>query len=151
MSDRDCIPALLNIASDPDRLLEQHVAAQRLLDFDGETFPSDGCAITLSVLLQEAGIAVNDTYQAIVLGNLLKIEKKLARHRDWGTAGRRCRFHVRLPAQSRLRSYLSGFESSQCRRNGDCRQSRAQTALQICQWCRRQNSDQIFSPRTGMM
>lgn len=76
MSDGQCISGLLNLASDPDRLIAaQHMAAQKLLDFDGETYPSDGCAITLSVLLQDAGIAVNDTYQAIVLGNLLKSKR----------------------------------------------------------------------------
>jgi hypothetical protein len=49
----------------------QHVAAVRLLKYDGEIYPSDGCAITLSVLLQEAGIVVADTYRAFDLGNLL--------------------------------------------------------------------------------
>ena len=37
-----------------------------------EIFPSDGCAITLSILLQEVGIAVPDTFKAIDLGNVLK-------------------------------------------------------------------------------
>jgi hypothetical protein len=46
-----------------------------LLDYDGEIYPKDGCAITLSVLLQDAGIAVKDTYQAFALGNLLKARK----------------------------------------------------------------------------
>jgi hypothetical protein len=77
MSDGQYIPGLIKLASDSYQLLAaQHVAAKRLLDFDGETFPSDGCAITLSVLLQEAGITVADTYQAIVLGNLLKSKRK---------------------------------------------------------------------------
>jgi hypothetical protein len=77
MSDGQFIPALLNIASDANALVTaQQVAAKKLLDFDGETYPQDGCAITLSVLLQEAGIAVSDTYQAIVLGNTLKLKRK---------------------------------------------------------------------------
>jgi hypothetical protein len=42
-----------------------------LLAYDGEQFPSDGCAITLSVLLQQAGIQVPDTYQAFRLGQIL--------------------------------------------------------------------------------
>ena len=76
MSDAESIPTLTNIASDRDQLIAaQHVAAKRLLDFDGEIYPADGCAITLSVLLQEAGIAVPDTYQAITLGNLLKSKR----------------------------------------------------------------------------
>jgi hypothetical protein len=64
---------LIRIASDPAQLLTaQHIAAQRLLNYDREVYPSDGCAITLSVLLQQAGIAVADTYRAFDLGNLLK-------------------------------------------------------------------------------
>lgn len=64
---------MIAIGSDKDRLQNaQHVAARKLLKFDGEVYPADGCAITLSVLLQEAGIAVPDTFQAIVLGSLLK-------------------------------------------------------------------------------
>jgi hypothetical protein len=66
----------LTLASDPDQLIAaQHVAAKRLLDFDGEVYPSDGCAITLCVLLQEAGIAVPDTFQAITLGSSLKSKR----------------------------------------------------------------------------
>jgi hypothetical protein len=66
MSDSQFIPALLQLASDSGQLqAAQRVAAKKLLDFDGETYPSDGCAITLSVLLQEVGILVADTDQAI--------------------------------------------------------------------------------------
>jgi hypothetical protein len=73
MSDIDQIPALIGLASNAGQLQNaQHVAAQKLLDFDGEVYPSDGCAITLSILLQEAGIAVADTFQALALGNVLK-------------------------------------------------------------------------------
>jgi hypothetical protein len=73
MGDGQFIPSLLKIASDAGQLVAaQHVAAQRLLAFDGETYPSDGCAITLSVLLQDSGIAVKDTFLAIDLGNVLK-------------------------------------------------------------------------------
>jgi hypothetical protein len=71
--DGQSIPVLLKLASDPNQLnAAQQVAAKRLLDFDGEIYPSDGCAITLSVLLQEAGISVPDTYQALAMGNVLK-------------------------------------------------------------------------------
>lgn len=64
---------LIAIGSDKNQLQNaQHAAARKLLKFDGEIYPSDGCAITLSTLLQEAGIEVPDTYQAIVLGRLLE-------------------------------------------------------------------------------
>jgi hypothetical protein len=73
MPDADRISALTTIASDPPQLqAAQHDAARKLLKFDGEIYPSDGCAITLSTLLQEAGIDVPDTYLAIALGKLLK-------------------------------------------------------------------------------
>src|SRR6185437_4417457 len=76
MSDGQFIHALLQLASDPDQLVAaQHVAAKKLLDYDGEIYPSDGCAITLSVLLQEAGIDVADTFKAIVLGDALKTRR----------------------------------------------------------------------------
>jgi len=76
MSDDQCIPDLIEIASDSYQLqTAQHVAAKKLLDYDGEIFPQDGCAITLSVLLQEAGIAVPDIYRAIDLGDQLKTER----------------------------------------------------------------------------
>jgi hypothetical protein len=71
--DGQSLPTLIKIASDPAQLVgAQHIAAKRLLDFDGEVFPSDGCAITLSVLLQEAGIPVANTYPALAMGNVLK-------------------------------------------------------------------------------
>lgn len=76
MTDAPLIPALLKLASDVHQLqAAQHVAAKRLLDFDGEIYPSDGCAITLSVLLQDAGIDVKDTFQAIELGRVLENER----------------------------------------------------------------------------
>jgi hypothetical protein len=76
MGDSQYIARLLNLASNPTQLIvAQQVAARRLLDYDGEIFPHDGCAITLCILLQEAGITVNDTYQAIALGNVLKTER----------------------------------------------------------------------------
>jgi hypothetical protein len=71
--DQQHISGLIAIASDPAKLVAaQHVAAGRLLRYDREIYPNDGCAITLSVLLQQAGIAVADTYRAFDLGNLLK-------------------------------------------------------------------------------
>jgi len=76
-NDGQFIPDLLKLASDPNQLVAaQQVAAKRLLDFDGEIFPSDGCAITLSVLLQEVGIAVPDIFQAIKLGEVLKVKRR---------------------------------------------------------------------------
>jgi len=73
MGDGQFIPSLVKLASNGNQLLAaQHVAADRLLKFDGEKFPSDGCAITLSVLMQDAGVGVKDTFQALALGNVLK-------------------------------------------------------------------------------
>ena|SRR5271165_714556 len=73
MADGERIPDLIKLASDVSLLDDaQRTAAKKLLDFDGEVFPSDGCAITLSILLQGAGISVPDTYKAFDLGNLLK-------------------------------------------------------------------------------
>jgi hypothetical protein len=61
------------LAFDPSRLMAaQHITAARLLPYDGEVYPQDGGTITLSVLLQIAGIAVPETYQAIALGRLVK-------------------------------------------------------------------------------
>jgi hypothetical protein len=95
MTDTTRIPTLLRVAGDAARLQEaQSIAAKRLLDFDGEIYPSDGCAITLSVLLQEAGIPVADVFQAIKLGNLLKTDRKwqvipIGQQRD-GDVGSTC-------------------------------------------------------------
>jgi hypothetical protein len=77
MSDGENVPDLVKLASNATLLVEaQQTAAKRLLNYDGEVYPRDGCAITLSVLLQEGGIPVKDTYQAIALGNLLKSGRK---------------------------------------------------------------------------
>ena len=76
MSDAEHIPDLLSLASNISRLQEvQRLAAKKLLDYDGEIYPLDGCAITLAILFQEAGISIGDTFQAFVLGNLLKDER----------------------------------------------------------------------------
>jgi hypothetical protein len=71
--DGGAIDSLLAIASNPQTLqAAQAVAAQRLLVYDGEKYPQDGCAITLSVLLQEAGVNLPDTYMAIDMCSLLQ-------------------------------------------------------------------------------
>ena len=71
------IPALVQLASDRDSLrAAQNVAAKKLHRFDGERYPNDACAITLSVLMQDAGITVPDTYPAIALGNVLKSQRR---------------------------------------------------------------------------
>jgi len=70
--DSGAIDRLVSLGSSPQSLrAAQSIAAQRLLAFDGETFPHDGCAITLSVLLQQAGIPVSDTFTAIEMGQVL--------------------------------------------------------------------------------
>lgn len=69
---QDQISSLVALASDPGKLQDaQHTAAQKLLGFDGEVYPSDGCAITLSVLMQQVGLQVPDVFQAISLGQFL--------------------------------------------------------------------------------
>jgi hypothetical protein len=71
------IDALIKIASDSVRFNDvQKRAAKKLLDYDGEIYPHDGCAITLSILLQDAGVIVPDIYQAIELTNELKEKRK---------------------------------------------------------------------------
>jgi len=73
MTDRDNIATLIKIASDTNGLQSaEHEAAQKLLKFDGEVYPADGCAITQSCLLQAAGIAIEDTFQALAFGNMLE-------------------------------------------------------------------------------
>ena len=73
MSDQGNIEKLVAIGSNADLLVAaQHVAAKRLLDYDGEEYPHDGCAITLSVLLQDAGIKTADVFTAIELTQTLK-------------------------------------------------------------------------------
>ena len=63
----------IRIGSDSDSLLAiEHSAARKLLKYDGEQYPHDGCAITLSTLLQEAGFDIPDTYQALALGDVLQ-------------------------------------------------------------------------------
>lgn len=60
------------LASDPNRLeAAQVIAARKLLAYDKELYPADGCAITLSVLLQESGISVPDVFRAFDLSKLL--------------------------------------------------------------------------------
>ncbi len=78
-TDKDRIKQLIQDASSISRLQGvQAKAADKLLNLDGEIYPSDGCAITLSVLLQDAGIHVRDTFTAINLGRIL-------RDRGWQT------------------------------------------------------------------
>src|SRR5690242_1567442 len=67
--DAGCIDKLMQLGSNVATLdSAEKRAAQKLLNYDGEIYPSDGCAITLSTLLQDAGIDVPDTYTAIELG-----------------------------------------------------------------------------------
>ena len=72
VTDKDHIKQLIQEASSVGQLqCVQGRAADKLLMYDGEKYPSDGCAITLSVLLQDAGIDVPDTFTAIELGKAL--------------------------------------------------------------------------------
>jgi hypothetical protein len=74
------ISALLKLSSNVSQLQEaQRIAARKLLEFDGEVYPSDRCAITLTTLLQEVGISVRDTFRAFDLGKILEND------RNWET------------------------------------------------------------------
>ena len=70
--DQSHIESLIKIASNAAAL----DIAQKLLTYDGEIYPHDGCAITLSLLLQDSGINVPDTYQAIALTQELRDKRK---------------------------------------------------------------------------
>ena len=73
MGDRSSIETLLALARDTAKLqAAQAIAAPRLLAYDGTVYPSDGCAITLSVLMQQAGIPIRDIFWALELTNELK-------------------------------------------------------------------------------
>jgi hypothetical protein len=73
MSDHEQIAALVKLASAADTLQAvERIAAKKILDFAGELFPADSCAITQSCLMQAAGIMVPDTYLALGFGTMLK-------------------------------------------------------------------------------
>lgn len=73
MSDKENNAPLIKIASDDNALQSaQHIAAKKILGFDGEIYPADACAITQSCLMQAAGIDVPDTYQALAFGAMLQ-------------------------------------------------------------------------------
>jgi hypothetical protein len=77
MGDKTRIPTLLQLAGKVSTLdSAQAKAAAELLAYDGEVYPHDGCAITLSVLLRDAGINVPPIYQAIELGKVLRDVRK---------------------------------------------------------------------------
>ena len=151
MSDAESIPTLTNIASDRDQLIAaQHVAAKRLLDFDGEIYPADGCEITLSVLLQEAGIAVPDTYQAITLGNLLKSKRNwqpvAVGEQKAGDVGSTCGSKPNH-GYDHIYVVLKVLNSDEM---DDCRQSAASTAFQVCERQGRENAHKILPSGLGV-
>jgi hypothetical protein len=77
IGDKTRIPTLLQLAGNVPTLdSAQAKAAAELLAYDGEVYPHDGCAITLSVLLRDAGINVPPIYQAIELGKVLRDVRK---------------------------------------------------------------------------
>lgn len=67
------IQELVRIASNKATLIAaEAVAAERLAKYCGDHYPTNGCAITLSILLQEAGFDFPDTYLAIQAGERLE-------------------------------------------------------------------------------
>jgi hypothetical protein len=107
MSDHDRITALIKIASDPAELQKaQRIAAAKLLRMDGEIFPHDSCAITQSCLLQAAGIAVPNTFQALAFGKMLEKRgwtRVAVGHQRAGDVGSTC---VDLPRHGSDHVYL---------------------------------------------
>ncbi|MBB6370442.1 hypothetical protein [Chryseobacterium shigense] len=82
-NDSQHINDLVHIASNPANNFKslkdiQNRAAKKLLVYDGDKYPTNGCAITLSLILQDAGIPVKDIYMAIELTNILR------KKRNWG-------------------------------------------------------------------
>jgi hypothetical protein len=76
MADFQDAQKLIAFASDPTRLQAiQSTAAAKLLAFDQEIYPTDGCAITLSLMLQAVGIDVADTYMAFDLAKTVKDDR----------------------------------------------------------------------------
>jgi hypothetical protein len=77
VADKARIAKLLALAGAiPSLESAQNRAAAALLAYDGEVYPQDGCAITLSFLLRDAGIDVPLIYQAITLGQHLHSVRK---------------------------------------------------------------------------
>jgi hypothetical protein len=73
MQDGAFVDKLVSAGSDAHRLAAaQKIAAKRLLALDGEVYPHDGCAITLSVLMQAAGSDLPDVFRAFDLVAALK-------------------------------------------------------------------------------
>ena len=88
------IPELMKIASDDTTLQEaQSQASDKLMSYCGEEYPHNGCAITLSCLLQKAGIDVDDTFLAFELDQVLRDrgwkQIDLGDHKD-GDVGTTC-------------------------------------------------------------
>lgn len=93
--DGACIDKLMQLGSNVATLdSAEKRAAQKLLNYDGEIYPSDGCAITLSTLLQDAGIDVPDIYTAIELGAELRDKRNWqvvdVGHQQQGDVGSTC-------------------------------------------------------------
>ena len=79
IGDAALIPTLLQIAGDPVRLHAARADAQQRME---KTHPKDKgktCAITQSVLFQEAGIDVPDLYGAIEFGDYLEKQRHWTR------------------------------------------------------------------------
>jgi hypothetical protein len=76
MADGAHIDSLVALASNAAQLLAvEHLAADKLLRATGIVYPHDGCAITLSILLQKVGIDVPYVYQALPLTTILQQRK----------------------------------------------------------------------------
>lgn len=73
MSDAALIPSLIKLATDPVQFKAVcDISKDELFRYDGEHFPTNACAITLSNLMQRAGADIGDIFRAVTLGETLK-------------------------------------------------------------------------------
>ena len=92
--DGAAISNLLAIASNPQTLqAAQAIAAQRLLVYDGEKYPQDGCAITLSVLASAGRCQRADTYHGdrhVQFASVSRLDKIAVGDHQKGDVGSTC-------------------------------------------------------------
>src|SRR5215469_16847544 len=112
MSDDQCIPNLIEIASDSYQLqTAQHVAAKKLLDYDGEIFPQ-GWMCNHAISSTSRGRYSSTGYLSSYRSRRsAQNRKKLAGYFHRRTTGRKRWLYLWSRTQSRIRSRLSCFES----------------------------------------
>ena len=118
MSDKECIPALIAIGGNSSSLEScQHDAAAKLLRDENLVYPMDGCAITLSCLLQSAGIDVPDTFLALSMVSVLESrgwQKIPVGEQKAGDVGTTCYGGVRHPGVDHVYLILRDMNEDEC-------------------------------------